>query len=56
MGGKYTYSWTKNKELLPVRTDLEKYEVLYPYGTILQVVSAEVKLLLFNIFQNFYFA
>ncbi|XP_023311270.1 LOW QUALITY PROTEIN: uncharacterized protein LOC108910229 [Anoplophora glabripennis] len=41
VGGKYTYSWTKNKELLPVRTDLEKYEVLYPYGTILQVFSAE---------------
>ncbi|KAJ8918647.1 hypothetical protein NQ315_013153 [Exocentrus adspersus] len=40
-GSKYTYSWTKNKELLPVRTESEKYEVLYPYGTILQVFNAE---------------
>ncbi|XP_050505456.1 uncharacterized protein LOC114338937 [Diabrotica virgifera virgifera] len=40
-GSKYIYSWTKNKELLPVRTEFEKYEVLYPSGTILQVKSAE---------------
>ncbi|KAJ8964500.1 hypothetical protein NQ314_004788, partial [Rhamnusium bicolor] len=40
-GSKYTYSWTKNKELLPVRTETEKYEVLYPSGTILQVFNAE---------------
>ncbi|XP_066246025.1 uncharacterized protein [Euwallacea similis] len=41
IGGKYTYSWTKNKELLPVRTDSEKYETLYPAGTILQVFRVE---------------
>uniref|UniRef100_A0AAR5P0P9 Ig-like domain-containing protein n=1 Tax=Dendroctonus ponderosae TaxID=77166 RepID=A0AAR5P0P9_DENPD len=39
--GKYTYSWTKNKELLPVRTDSERYETLYPAGTILQVFGIE---------------
>ncbi|KAL1490851.1 hypothetical protein ABEB36_011536 [Hypothenemus hampei] len=39
--GKYTYSWTKNKELLPVVTNTEKYETLYPTGTILQVFHAE---------------
>ncbi|CAG9764098.1 unnamed protein product [Ceutorhynchus assimilis] len=37
IGGKYTYSWTKNKELLPVKTNHEKYETLYPAGTILQI-------------------
>ncbi|XP_048520208.1 cadherin EGF LAG seven-pass G-type receptor fmi-1-like [Dendroctonus ponderosae] len=41
IGGKYTYSWTKNKELLPVRTDCEKFETLYPAGTILQVFRVE---------------
>ncbi|KAF7283416.1 hypothetical protein GWI33_000645 [Rhynchophorus ferrugineus] len=41
IGGKYTYSWTKNKELLPVRTEYEKYETLYPAGTILQVFRVE---------------
>nr|XP_023024314.1 hemicentin-1-like [Leptinotarsa decemlineata] len=40
-GDKFTYSWTKNKELLPVRTENEKYEILYPTGTILQVNNAE---------------
>ncbi|XP_060528944.1 uncharacterized protein LOC132703606 isoform X2 [Cylas formicarius] len=39
--GKYTYSWTKNKELLATRTEFEKYEILYPAGTILQVFNAE---------------
>ncbi|XP_065172081.1 adhesion G protein-coupled receptor B3-like [Atheta coriaria] len=34
---KYTYSWTKNKELLPIKTDTEHYEVLFPMGSILQV-------------------
>lgn len=43
--GKYTYSWTKNKELLPVKTDSEKFETLYPAGTILQVLRVEVSLL-----------
>lgn len=43
IGGKFTYSWTKNKELLPVRTDFEKYETLYPTGTILQVFRVEVQ-------------
>ncbi|ENN76538.1 hypothetical protein YQE_06989, partial [Dendroctonus ponderosae] len=42
IGGKYTYSWTKNKELLPVRTDCEKFETLYPAGTILQTLTAPV--------------
>lgn len=42
VGRKFTYSWTKNKELLPVRTDFEKYETLYPTGTILQVFRVEV--------------
>uniref|UniRef100_A0AAR5P1W8 Ig-like domain-containing protein n=1 Tax=Dendroctonus ponderosae TaxID=77166 RepID=A0AAR5P1W8_DENPD len=42
--GKYTYSWTKNKELLPVRTDSERYETLYPAGTILQVFGIEVSI------------
>ncbi|XP_050305057.1 uncharacterized protein LOC126742453 [Anthonomus grandis grandis] len=41
IGGKYTYSWTKNKELLPVKTESEKYELLYPAGTILQIFRAE---------------
>ncbi|XP_017769646.1 PREDICTED: uncharacterized protein LOC108557575, partial [Nicrophorus vespilloides] len=36
---KYTYSWTKNKELLPIKTDTEHYEVLFPMGSILQVSS-----------------
>lgn len=40
-GVKYTYSWTKNKELLRVRTQTEKYEILYPSGTILQIYNVE---------------
>ncbi|KAG5870508.1 hypothetical protein JTB14_012629 [Gonioctena quinquepunctata] len=40
-GNKFTYSWTKNKVLLPVRTETENYEILYPTGTILQVRNAE---------------
>ncbi|XP_071057708.1 uncharacterized protein [Onthophagus taurus] len=36
---KYTYSWTKNRILLPIQTDNEHYEVLYPMGSILQVSS-----------------
>lgn len=36
---KYTYGWTKNKVLLPIKTDTEHYEVLYPMGSILQVSS-----------------
>ncbi|XP_056648749.1 uncharacterized protein LOC130453163 [Diorhabda sublineata] len=40
-GTKYIYSWTKNKELLPVRTEFEKYEVLFPSGSILQVRSVD---------------
>lgn len=39
---KFTYSWTKNKELIPVRSDTEKYEILYPGGSILQVFNVEV--------------
>lgn len=39
---KYTYSWTKNKELIPVRTESEKYEILYPSGSILQIFKIEV--------------
>ncbi|KAF5298135.1 hypothetical protein FQA39_LY02559 [Lamprigera yunnana] len=38
---KYTYSWTKNKVLLPIKTDMEKYEILYPGGSILQVSHIE---------------
>lgn len=38
---KYTYSWTKNKELLPVRTETAKYEILYPSGSILQIFKVE---------------
>ncbi|XP_063921163.1 uncharacterized protein LOC135135989 isoform X2 [Zophobas morio] len=38
---KYTYSWTKNKELIPVRTESEKYDVLYPGGSILQVFKID---------------
>ncbi|KAK4875869.1 hypothetical protein RN001_012291 [Aquatica leii] len=38
---KYTYSWTKNKLLLPIKTDMEKYEILYPGGSILQVSHIE---------------
>lgn len=39
---KYTYSWTKNKGLLPIKTEMEKYEILYPGGSILQVSRIEV--------------
>ncbi|KAF5306155.1 hypothetical protein FQR65_LT07431 [Abscondita terminalis] len=38
---KYTYSWTKNKVLLPIKTEMEKYEILYPGGSILQVSHIE---------------
>ncbi|RZC38042.1 uncharacterized protein BDFB_006490, partial [Asbolus verrucosus] len=38
---KYTYSWTKNKELIPVRTESEKYEILYPGGSILQIFRVD---------------
>ncbi|KYB25425.1 uncharacterized protein LOC100142542 [Tribolium castaneum] len=38
---KYTYSWTKNKELIPVRSETEKYEILYPGGSILQIFKIE---------------
>ncbi|XP_044268389.1 uncharacterized protein LOC123013719 isoform X2 [Tribolium madens] len=37
----YTYSWTKNKELIPVRSEAEKYEILYPGGSILQIFRIE---------------
>ncbi|CAH0555811.1 unnamed protein product [Brassicogethes aeneus] len=40
-GRTYNYFWTKNKNLLPVKTDTERYEVLYPSGTILQIFNAE---------------
>ncbi|KAB0802106.1 hypothetical protein PPYR_04292 [Photinus pyralis] len=38
---KYTYSWTKNKLLLPIKTEMEKYEILFPGGSILQVSRIE---------------
>jgi hypothetical protein len=39
---KYTYSWTKNKELIPVRTESEKYDILYPGGSILHIFKIDV--------------
>lgn len=41
---KYTYNWTKNKELLPVKTETEQYEVLHPMGSILQVSNINVRI------------
>ncbi|KAK9882630.1 hypothetical protein WA026_022499, partial [Henosepilachna vigintioctopunctata] len=38
---RHTYSWTKNRELLPVRTEWGSYEVLYPTGSILQVYKVK---------------
>ncbi|KAH0815829.1 hypothetical protein GEV33_006961 [Tenebrio molitor] len=38
---KYTYSWTKNKELIPVRTESEKYDILYPGGSILHIFKID---------------
>ncbi|XP_019873401.2 uncharacterized protein LOC109601592 isoform X3 [Aethina tumida] len=37
----FNYIWTKSKTLLPVKTDTERYEVLYPSGSILQIFNAE---------------
>lgn len=39
---KLTYSWTKNKELLPIKTEMERYEILFPGGSILQVSKIDV--------------
>lgn len=39
---RYTYIWRKNGKLLPIKTPMEKYEILYPGGSILQVSSIEV--------------
>ncbi|KAK9753667.1 hypothetical protein QE152_g1872 [Popillia japonica] len=36
---KFTYSWTKNRILLPIATENEQYEILYPVGSILQVYN-----------------
>ncbi|XP_065155521.1 uncharacterized protein [Atheta coriaria] len=38
-GEKYKFSWTKDKSLLPIKTETEHYEILYPGGSILQVAG-----------------
>lgn len=39
---RYTYIWRKNGKLLPIKTQREKYEILYPGGSILQVSGIDV--------------
>lgn len=41
-GEKYKFSWTKDKSLLPIKTETEHYEILYPGGSILQVAGLNV--------------